>query len=291
MIRLRRSWLYVPGSSEKMLSKATKADADVVILDLEDAVAPTEKESARERVLRFLSNEDFGGKERVVRINSLSTPFGREDLGTVVRGGPDVILVPKVNSVQEVMEAEEALAREEQNSGLPAGKILLAAMIETPSGVLNAHPIASAHSRVTALVFGAADFTAETRGRITENREELLFPLSQILLAARTAGIDAVDSPYFKIRDLEGLERHVRQALNLGYDGKCVIHPEQIAVVHKVFTPTEEEVTYAKRVIEAYREAEEKGVGAIDLDGQMIERLHMERAERTLLFAEKAMKR
>ncbi|MBI5606819.1 MAG: CoA ester lyase [Deltaproteobacteria bacterium] len=286
--RLRRTLLFIPGGNEKVLNKGLGLEVDGLILDLEDSVAPDRKTSAREAVAEAIRGADFGCKEKVVRINALSTMYGREDIEGVVRGNPDTILVPKVDRAEDIKAYDRLIAEVEEKEGLVAGNIGLIALIESPWGVINIESIALACPRMRGLLFGAADFTRETRGKITADRLELLYPMMRILLAARIAGIDALDTPYFDIKDTEGLERHALQAKAMGYDGKALIHPGQIEVVNRIFTPTREEIDYAQRVIEAFQAARREGKGVIQLDGKMVENLHVAMAERILKIAEQA---
>ena len=289
MERLRRSFFFVPGGNEKLLTKALGLDADCLCIDLEDSVPPDKKATAREAVVEALRVSDFGKKEKIVRINSIWTEYGRPDIQAVIRGRPDTLLLPKVNRDQDISDYDAILTEEEKKAGLPTTSIGLVAMIESALGIANIDAIALASPRMKGLLFGAGDYTRETRGRITADRFELLYPMTRILLAARIAGIDAIDTPYFDVKNTDGLERHARQARDMGYDGKAVIHPAQLEVVHKVFTPTEQEVERAKRVIVAFEKARAEGKGVIQLDGQVIENLHVDMANRVLAIAEKVL--
>jgi citrate lyase subunit beta / citryl-CoA lyase len=283
--RRRRGLLFIPGGNEKLLNKGLGLEIDGLILDLEDSVSPEGKTSAREAVIKALKNSDFGGKEKVVRVNAFSSDFGPEDIEKVVQGRPDTLLVPKVNTGEDILTYDRLISETEQKSGLSSGGIGLIALIETPLGIVNIDAIAVAAPRLQGLLFGAADFTRETGGRITEDRQELYYPLMRILLAARIAGLDALDTPYFDINDLEGLERHARQAKNMGYDGKALIHPAQVEIVNRIFTPTQEEIKDAHRVIEAFHSAGAVGKGVVQLDGKLIENVHVAMAERVLMLA------
>ena len=288
MDRLRRSMLYVPGSSMKMLEKSKELEADSLIIDLEDAVAISQKDAARDIVCSALKKLDFGNKEKNVRINALSTPFGKTDIEAIAGAKPDALVIPKVNRAEDIKEVEALVEALERRSGLEPGSISLHAMIETPLAIININSIASSSKRLRAMLFGAADYTKETRGKITKERLELLYPLNKIVLAARVSGIDAIDSPYFDVKDQEGLIHHTKIARNMGYDGKSVIHPAQIKPVNEIFTPSKEEIEFAKKVIDAFNEAEAKGIGATVVDGHLVEKLHVETAKRTLMIAQKA---
>ncbi len=288
MERLRRSMLYVPGSSEKMINKSTGLEVDSLIIDLEDAVAALEKDNARALVADLLQKVDFGDKEKNVRINSLETPHGEKDIKTVVPSKPHGIIIPKVNCAEDVKKVEKVVDEAEKSAGIDGGSINLMAMIETAQGIANIDEIAESTKRMKALLFGAADYTKETRGRITAERLEAVYPLNRILIAARCAGIDAIDSPYFNVRDEEGLIHHTQFVVNMGFDGKSVIHPGQIAPVNKLFSPSEQEIAFARKIIDAYETAKKEGKGAIEVDGELVEQLHVDNAKRVILKAEKA---
>jgi citrate lyase subunit beta / citryl-CoA lyase len=287
MERLRRTMLFIPGGNEKMLTKALGLDVDSLIIDLEDSVALEKKAFSREAAAEALIALDFGEKEKVVRINSLSTEYGRPDMEVVVKGKPDTLLFPKVSRSEDVIGYDKMLTEIEKKENLIPGRIGLMALIETPLGVVNIDAIALASPRMNGLLFGAADYTRETRGRITKDRPELYYPMIRLLLAARVAGIMAIDTPYFDVKDSEGLERHAQQAKDMGYDGKAVIHPSQVEVVNRIFTPSEGEIGYAKRVLEAFEKTKAEGRGATQLDGQLIENVHVAMAQHILKIAER----
>lgn len=291
MERIRRSMLFIPGGNEKFLTKGLALDVDSLILDLEDSIAVSKKEEARQAVTSSLQTVDFGRKERVVRVNAFSTEWGRGDLAEVLKGKPDTLLFPKVNQPGDMQVYEQGVAEEERKIGLPVGQVDFLALIETPLGIINIDSIARSSTRLRGFVFGAADFIRETHGTITADRMELYYPLMRILLAARAVGIDAIDSPFFDIKDTTGLEKHARQARDLGYDGKALIHPSQVEIVNRTFTPTEEEVIQARRMMKAFQEAKEQGRGAIQLDGKLIESGHVVMAERVLKIAQLTRKR
>jgi citrate lyase subunit beta/citryl-CoA lyase len=280
--------LFVPGGNERLLTKGVGLEVDSLILDLEDSVTPDNKVSAREAVAEALMRTDFGGKEKVVRVNSLTTEYGKHDVAAVTKGRPNTLLLPKVNRPDDVLSYEALVKEVEKREGLSPGSIEFVALIETPLGIVNIDAIASASTRMNGLLFGAADYTRETRGKITPGRIELHYPMIRILLAARVAGIDAIDTPYFDIKDSEGLVRHTQQAKDMGYDGKAIIHPSQVEAVNRIFTPTMDEVNYARKVVETFEKAKGEGKGATQLDGQLIENVHAEMAQRTLKIAEKA---
>lgn len=284
-MRLRRSLLFVPGTTPERIAKAMATAADGVILDLEDAVAPAEKARAREWVVAALRGADFRGKERIVRVNPLDSAWGADDLAAVVPAAPDAVVLPKTSAREQVVRAEEAVAHREREAGLEAGRVRLHLLVETVAGVLNAVEVAHASPRAAALFYGAGDLSRETRGRLVPSRAPELYALSRVLFAARDAGLEALDSPYFDLASDAGLEAHARFALELGYDGKAVIHPKQIDVVNRVFTPSTEAVDHARRVVSAYEEAEAAGSGALTLEGQFIDAVHVAMARETLVRA------
>jgi citrate lyase subunit beta / citryl-CoA lyase len=286
MERIRRSMLFVPGGNERLLGKGLGLEVDSLILDLEDSVAVSKKEEARKAVTAALQDLDFGRKEKVVRVNALSTDWGRSDLAEVLKGKPDSLLFPKVERPEDILVYDQVVAEEERIKGLPVGQVGFLALIESPRGIINIDLIAGSSPRLRGFVFGAADFTRETHGVITTERLELTYPLMRILLAARAAGIDAIDSPYFDFKDPLGLEKHALQAKAMGFDGKALIHPSQVEIINRIFTPREEEVDQARRVIEAFRESQKEGRGATQLDGKLIENVHVAMAERILKIAE-----
>jgi citrate lyase beta subunit len=270
--RARRSLLYVPASSEAMLRKAGTRGADVLVVDLEDGVLPEVKAEARGTLLRLFSALDFGACEALVRVNAAGTPWADDDLDAVRRLRPAGVVLPKC----EDPAAVAALAR---HLDLP-----LWLMVETAAGILRAAELARVPG-VSALVFGAADFRESVRAGRHPEELELLFARSQLVLAARAAGVLAFDTPWFEYRDAEGLRRSAEIARLLGFDGKSAVHPGQVATLNQVFAPAPAEVERARRVLAALAEAEGRGRGVATLDGEMIEALHGRAARRTLAQA------
>lgn len=276
-----RSLLYVPGISERMILKARDSAADALILDLEDAIAPDQKLEARAAVVRMLGEIDFGGKEIFVRINALTTEWGLEDARAVAAVGAPGLVIPKCESVEDVTTVAPVMqSKYHQPIGGQMRKLLC--LIETPRGVFAGREIAESNELVAGLMFGAADLSRELGGVLSEDETEVLFARSQVLLAARVAGVAAYDSPHFAIDDLEGLRRRSRSARNLGYDGKTIIHPSHIEIVNEVFAPTAEQIAEAERVIEAMAAAQAEGLGVIRLDGKMIDQVHLVAARKVL---------
>ena len=276
-----RSLLYVPGISERMILKARDSAADGLILDLEDAVAPGQKVEARSTVARLLSEVDFRDKEVFVRINSLSTEHGLEDARAVAASGAPGILIPKVERVDEVTAVAAILQGGKQRQ-TDEHRPKLLCLIESPHGVLSSRELAASSDLVVGLIFGSADLSRDIGCVLTEGEPELLYARSHVLLAARTVGVAAFDSPHFIIADLDGLRRSSQAARNLGYDGKTAIHPSHLAIVNEVFAPTAEQIAEAQLVVEALEAAQAEGRGAISLDGRLIDQVHLSAAKRLL---------
>ncbi len=279
---LRRSLLYVPGDSRKMLQKSPTLPADVLVLNLEDGVSASSKDEARENVLWALGSLDFGRREVVVRINSPSSAIGSRDLATLVPARPDGICLPKVESAGEIEHAEAAVRKLEEGCGLAAGSLRFHAMIESPAGALNAPAIACCSTRMASLIFGSADYASQTRCRPSEDRVEILMALQMIVASARAAGIDAIDAPCFTIGDDALLCRESKQARRLGFDGKSALHPRQVGVINEIFDVTAEDAAMAERVLEALDAAEGGGRSVATLDGAVVEDPHRTAALRIL---------
>ena len=279
-VRPRRSALYVPGSNARALEKARGLPADALILDLEDAVAPSAKEAARAQVAAALVAGGFGRREKVVRVNGLATRWGLADLEGIARAGPDAICLPKVEGPEPVEAAADLLRR----AGAPESTALWCA-IETPRGVLAARQIA-ASPRVACLVAGTSDLVKELRARQTPGRAEVLTSLGLLLLAARAQGVAALDGVFLDLDDPAGLEASCRLGRDLGFDGKTVLHPSQLEVANRIFAPDAAELDEARRIIAAHAAAEAAGRGVVVVEGRVIEALHVEAARRLLALAE-----
>ncbi|MDR2134153.1 MAG: HpcH/HpaI aldolase/citrate lyase family protein [Treponema sp.] len=288
MKQLRRTMLYVPGNNAGMMRDAGIYKADSLMFDLEDSVSIHEKDSARFLVFQALTSLGYPGKELVVRINDPRTETGREDIEAIVRTGRAVIRLPKTESAQDLIDCERLIEAVEKKSRLPAGSTRMMAAVESASGVLNAKEIALASKRLTGIAIGAEDYVTDLRTTRSPEGVELLFGRSMVLLAARNAGIDAIDSVFSDVNDEEGLRRETRLIRQLGFDGKSIINPRQIKIVHEVFTPSEKEIRGALAVLEAIKEAERKGSGVISLNGKMIDRPVVVRAEHVLDLARAA---
>lgn len=284
-IRPRRSVLYMPGSNARALEKAREIAADALILDLEDAVAPDAKELAREQVCAAVKAGGYGRRELVIRVNGVDTPWFEADLAAASEAKPDAILVPKVSSPETLVEIGGKL------NGLWADPaIRVWAMIETPLAILEAERIARAArdpvTRLACFVLGTNDLAKETRARFVPGRAPMLPWLTTAILAARAHGIDVVDGVYNDIKDEAGFIAECEQGRDLGFDGKTLIHPAQVAPANAAFAPDESELTRAKAIIAAFQQPENAGKGAIQLDGRMVERLHAEMAKRVVALAD-----
>ncbi len=284
-IRPRRSVLYMPGSNARALEKAKSLEADALILDLEDAVAPDAKATAREQVCAAVSDGGYGGRELVIRVNALDTPWGEGDLVAAAAAAPDAILVPKVSTPETLAAIGMRLRR----LGAPE-RTQVWAMIETPLAILRVESIASAardvDTRLSCFVMGTNDLAKETRARLTPGRPAMLPWLMAALAAARAHDIDIVDGVYNALSDEAGFRAECEQGRDLGFDGKTLIHPNQIAVANEVFAPAAAEVERARAIIAAFEQPENQAKGAIAIDGRMVERLHAEIARRTVALSD-----
>ncbi|MBD9380305.1 CoA ester lyase [Achromobacter sp. ACM04] len=280
-IRPRRSVLYMPGANPRALDKARSLDADVLILDLEDAVAPDAKAQAREQVAAALRAGGYGRRECVVRINALDTAWGLDDVRAIAQAGADAVLLPKVQSAAEL----DALARALDAAGAPAS-LPLWAMAETPLGFLRLDAIASGHARLAAIVVGTSDLVKDLHARHTPSREETLLARSMAVMAARAHGLAALDGVHLDLHDDTGLEAACKQGRDQGFDGKTLIHPRQIAAANAAFAPSAEELAAARKRLDAWRAAQAAGLGVAVVDGALVENLHAREAERVLALAE-----
>jgi len=281
-MRRRRTKLYLPGNNPNMLLRGHLFEPDGVILDLEDAVAMGEKDAARILVRDVLKRGDFGSCEVTVRINAMDTDLWRTDIETLVPCGIDGIRIPKVENPKDVRLMDEALSEIESKAGIPAGKTMIFCLLETALGIWRSYDIASASKRVAAICPGGEDLRADLKTTRSDNSEELIGPRRMVVLAAHAAGVDALDTVYTDINNDAGLKRETEWVKQLGFQGKSVIHPNQIPIIHGVFTPTAKEIEQAKRIIDAAAEAAAKGLGAVQVDGKMVDKPVVKRAEYTL---------
>ncbi|MCP1403274.1 CoA ester lyase [Achromobacter insolitus] len=279
-IRPRRSVLYMPGANARALDKARSLDADALILDLEDAVAPDAKAQAREQVADALRTGGYGRRECIVRINALDTPWGLQDVQAIARCGADAVLLPKVQSAEQLAALAQAL----DAAGAPAD-LPLWAMAETPLGFLRLDAIAGGHPRLAAIVVGTSDLVKDLHARHTPSREETLLARSMAVMAARAHGLAVLDGVHLDLHDDAGLEAACKQGRDQGFDGKTLIHPKQIAAANAAFAPTKEELATARKRLDAWRAAQAAGQGVAVVDGALVENLHALDAERQLALA------
>ncbi len=279
-LRPRRSVLYMPGANERALEKAKGLAADALILDLEDAVAPDAKAEARDRVCAAAASGEYGHREITIRVNGLDTDWHADDIAAAAQAGPDGVVVPKVNSVGDVSAIEEAL----EKAGAPDHTSIWA-MLETPVAMLHAEEIASSSQRLAVLVMGTNDLAKELQARHVPGRQPLLGGLSMCLLATRAAGKVILDGVYNDIKDAEGFAAECRQGVEMGFDGKTLIHPSQLDPCNEAFAPAADEVERSQRIIEAFEDAEADGRGVVTVDGRMIENLHVDQARQVLAAA------
>jgi citrate lyase subunit beta/citryl-CoA lyase len=280
-IRPRRSVLYMPGSNARAMEKARTLNADALILDLEDAVAPDAKDLARQQVCDAVKAGGFGKREIVIRVNGLATPWGEADLEAAIAVKPDAILVPKISSPADLAAVEE---RFKTHSADP--KIAIWAMIETPLAILQVASIAAAGGRLACFVMGTNDIIKEVRGQHTPDRLNLAAALGLSVAAARHNKLVALDGVYNDIQNADGFLAICKQGRSFGFDGKTLIHPSQLDPCNEVFAPSQAEVEDARKVIAAFDLPENKGKGAIKVDGRMVELLHAEIARQTVAMAD-----
>lgn len=280
IIRPRRSVLYMPGANARALDKARSLPADCVIFDLEDAVAPDAKARAREQIVAAVRQGGYGKREVVIRVNALHSPWGQDDVAAVAAIGADALLFPKIESVEQVHDAVTAIEAGGASDALP-----IWIMTETPRGVLAIQDIVAAHPRLATVVMGTSDLVKELRGRHTPDRAGLLPSLARCVLAARAQGLDIIDGVHLDLDDEAGLRRACEQGRDLGFDGKSLIHPKQIAVANEIFSPDAHEVEHAYAIIAAWEQARRDGKGIAVVDGKLVENLHIDEAQRTLAMA------
>ncbi|ADG12561.1 CoA ester lyase [Caulobacter segnis] len=279
--RPRRSALYMPASNAKAVEKARTLDADVIILDLEDAVAPEAKPAAREAAVAAVQAGGFGAREVVIRVNGLDTPWGAEDLAAAAEAGPDAVLVPKVNDAADVRLYDQRL-----HAAPPATRLWI--MIETAKAAFHLWEIGeAAHgTRLSAWVMGVNDFAKEMRARQTPDRAPFLPLLTLSVAAARAHGLTILDGVHNDIEDLAALEAVCVQGVDFGFDGKTLIHPKHLEICNRVFSPSPEDIVWSRAVIAAFNAPENSGKGALRVDGKMAERLHLAQAERLVAVVE-----
>ncbi|MBF0784593.1 citrate (pro-3S)-lyase subunit beta [Muribacter muris] len=281
-MKLRRSMLFVPGSNAAMISNSFIYQPDAIMFDLEDAVALKEKDSARMLVAHALQHPLYQAMETVVRVNPLDSEFGLADLNAVVRAGVDVVRMPKTDTADDVIAMDNAITEIEQRCGRTIGSTKLLAAIESPLGITQANQIAFASPRLIGIALGAEDYVRNLKTERSADGIELLFARCSILQAARAAGIQAFDTVYSNANNEEGFLQEARLIKQLGFDGKSLINPRQIELIHNLFAPTQKEVDHALKIINAAQVAEEQGLGVVSLNGKMIDAPIIERARLVL---------
>ena len=271
-----RSALYMPGINQKAMDKALNLDCDAVVLDLEDAVEVSKKEDSRQLVIRQIENNDYGPRVVVVRVNDLGTKWGEQDVAAVANLPIQAILVPKVSEIRDISRMVDLLNR--LGSELP-----IWIMVETPLAIININELAR-QPRVTALVMGTSDLVVDLCAEHLEERQNISYALQRSIIAARAFGKKILDGVHLDFRDLDSLRNVCRLGKSMGFDGKTLIHPDQIPVANDAFSPSEAELDKAKRVIDAWRSAQTRGSGVVEVDGTLVEALHVEEAKRLISF-------
>jgi citrate lyase subunit beta / citryl-CoA lyase len=279
-LRPRRSALYMPAANERALEKAKTIATDAIIFDLEDAVSPDAKDLARAQAVAAVNSGEYGKRELTIRCNALATPWGHQDVAAAAKACVSAVVIPKINSVAEVDEVSRAL----DAAGAPQ-EMMIWAMIETPTAILDCRAIA-AHPRVAVLIMGTNDLAKELRAAQVPGRAPLVPSLHMALLAAREADKVILDGVYNDIKNAEGFTTECVQGQNMGFDGKTLIHPDQVAIANDTWAPSAQDVEHARKVIAAFNEALAEGKGVVQLDGKMIENLHVANAERAIAIAD-----
>ena len=282
---MRRSMLFLPGNNPNMIINAGCLGADAIIFDLEDAVAPAEKDAARILVRNTLRHSDLSGCDVIVRINSVDTDYWKSDLDLILPESPDVILLPKASTPADVLAVDSYMSEVEARVGLNPGTVALMPLIETALGVENAYVIASASKRICALFLGAEDLTADLRCKRTKEGREIEYARQRLVVAARAAGVDVYDTPFTDVNDDEGIVKDATLAKAFGFSGKASISPRHVEVINQVFSPTLAEIDYAYEVLDAIELAKKQGKGAVSLYGKMIDAPIVARAEQTIAMA------
>ena len=277
--------LFLPGNTPNMLINGSHLGSDALIFDLEDAVSPAEKDSARILVRNTLKYMDLGSCETIVRINSIDTDYWKRDLDAVIPYKPNLIMLPKTNSAEDARVADAYISEVEQRCGMEVGTVKLMPLIETALGVENAFGIATSCKRVAAIFLGAEDLTADLRCKRTKGGAEINYARTRLVMAARAANIDVYDTPFTDVNDDEGIRIDAEYAKALGFTGKASISPRHVEVINEVFSPTMQEIDYAYEVMEAIRIAKEQGRGVISLRNKMIDAPIVARAEQTIAMA------
>lgn len=291
-MKLRRSMLFVPGNNPGIIREAHIYKPDSIMFDLEDAIAVSEKDSARILVsnilVKFREMYRSFGIESVVRVNPLDSEYGLDDLEHIVRARPDVIRLPKTETKEDILAIEREIERIEREASLPIGEIKIMAAIESPLGAFNAYEIAKASPRMIGIAIGGEDYVTSMKTNRSSDGVELLAARSMIVMAARAAGIAALDTVYSDVNNDEGFLNEARLIKQLGFDGKSLIHPRQIELINSIYTPSEKEIIKSIRIIEATREALANNLGVFTVDGKMVDKPIIDRAEHVLRLAKAA---
>lgn len=283
--RLRRTMMFLSAHKAGLVKDAYVYKPDSLIFDLEDAVAENQKDSARIMLYNILKNIDYKGIEKVVRINGINTKHFKEDIRTSVAGGIEVVRVPETQTADDILLVEKEIEKAEKEFGVPVGQTLMMGAIETPLGVINAYSIAKSSERIMGISFGAGDFVRTMQTARTKSSIELLGARSQIVIAARAAGVMCFDTAHTDFSDEEYLRNEVQLIKDMGFDGKSVVNPKQIAVIHEIFAPSQKEIERAEKEIKALDGNAQKGVGVFTVDGQMLDIAMLEGAKRTIALA------
>ena len=286
----RRALLYMPGDDRRKIEKATTLGVDCICMDMEDGVAITRKVEARAVIAQAMKDLDFGNSERCIRINSFGSGFEKFDLAAALATNPDAIVVPKIETTQQVREISEYIEMYERSSSLDIGSIGMLVGVETAKGILNLKEIAAAEQRLEAIIFGAEDFAASIGATRTEEATEVLYARSAVVTTCAANELQAIDMVYIDFKDIEGLHVEAEQGARLGFSGKQIIHPNQVAAVQEAFTPSDEAVEYAQRVVKVFAASQKEGKGAFALDGKMIDMPLLKNAQKVLDRAKAAGK-
>ena len=279
--RPRRSVLYMPGSNTRALEKGLTLAADALIIDLEDSVAPNLKSEARQKTVSALGEGGYGGRELIIRVNALTTPWGFDDIATISGTNADAVLIPKVDSAEAVYQAAAIM-----NEAGATGDMSIWCMMETPRAILHAEEIADSHSRMSGFVMGTSDLAKDLGATHTEMRLPFISTLNLCVLAARAAGIAILDGVHLDLNDDDGFRSSCLQGRELGFDGKTLIHPKTIVTANEVFSPSEDALSWAKKVIEAHAGALKEGKGVVVVDGKLVENLHVQSAKQLVAMSE-----
>lgn len=283
--RLRRTMMFMNAQKPGLIKDAYIYGADTIMLDLEDAVAESQKDAARFSLYHALTTIDYGDTEVLVRINGLDTPHWQEDIRVAVAGGADGIRIAKCESAQDVKTVEEHILMAEREFGIEEGRTLIMAALESAKGVVNAYEICCASDRLFGVALAGGDFRKDMRVKVTESGIDIMVARGMMLLAARAAGVQCFDTNFADFKNMEGFENEVRQNHQMGFDGKSIINPRQIRLVHQVFTPTQKEVDHAERLVRAYNEQASAGVGVFTFEGKMVDIAHVRDAQDLLKLA------